>query len=45
VTSYAFRIINVFAEERLAGNPLAVFEVVRGLVEDTLQSFGLQFIV
>jgi len=43
VTSYAFRIINVFAEERLAGNPLAVFEDGSGLDDATMQALALQF--
>jgi PhzF family phenazine biosynthesis protein len=43
VTSYAFRIINVFAEERLAGNPLAVFDDGRGLDDATMQALALQF--
>jgi PhzF family phenazine biosynthesis protein len=43
VTSYAFRIINVFAEERLAGNPLAVFEDGHGLDDATMQALALQF--
>ncbi|HZI83668.1 MAG TPA: PhzF family phenazine biosynthesis protein, partial [Casimicrobiaceae bacterium] len=41
--SYAFRILNVFAEERLGGNPLAVFEDGRGLDEPTMQALALQF--
>ena len=43
MTSYAFRIINVFAEERLAGNPLAVFDDGRGLDDATMQALALQF--
>ena len=43
VTSYKFRIINVFAEERLAGNPLAVFEDGSGLDDATMQALALQF--
>jgi trans-2,3-dihydro-3-hydroxyanthranilate isomerase len=43
VTSYAFRIINVFAKERLAGNPLAVFDDGRGLDDATMQALALQF--
>ena len=43
MTSYAFRIVNVFAETRLAGNPLAVFEDGRGLDEATMQALALQF--
>ena len=30
-SEYPFRIVNVFAETPLAGNPLAVFEDARGL--------------
>ena len=41
--SYAFRIINVFAEERLAGNPLVVFDDGRGLDDATMQALALQF--
>jgi PhzF family phenazine biosynthesis protein len=40
---FAFRIVNVFAEERLAGNPLAVFEDARGLSEENMQALALQF--
>jgi trans-2,3-dihydro-3-hydroxyanthranilate isomerase len=39
----AFRIVNVFAEERLAGNPLAVFENGRGLSDVEMQALALQF--
>jgi trans-2,3-dihydro-3-hydroxyanthranilate isomerase len=42
-TSYAFRIVNVFAEERLDGNPLAVFDDARGLDDATMQALALQF--
>ncbi len=41
--AYAFRILNVFAEERLGGNPLAVFEDARGLDDATMQALALQF--
>jgi trans-2,3-dihydro-3-hydroxyanthranilate isomerase len=41
--AYAFRLVNVFAEERLAGNPLAVFEDGRGLDDATMQALALQF--
>ena len=41
--SYAFRIVNVFAEEPLAGNPLAVFEDARGMDDATMQALALQF--
>jgi len=40
---YAFRIVNVFAETSLGGNPLAVFEDARGLDEATMQALALQF--
>src|ERR1700731_1329561 len=40
---FAFPIVNVFAEERLAGNPLAVFENARGLSDEDMQTLALQF--
>ena len=40
---YAFRIVNVFAETRLAGNPLCVFEDGGGLDDATMQALALQF--
>jgi trans-2,3-dihydro-3-hydroxyanthranilate isomerase len=40
---YAFRIVNVFAESPLAGNPLCVFEDGRDLDDATLQALALQF--
>lgn len=43
LTSFAFRIVNVFAEARLAGNPLAVFDDARGLDDATMQALALQF--
>jgi trans-2,3-dihydro-3-hydroxyanthranilate isomerase len=43
MTGYAFRIVNVFAESRLAGNPLAVFEDARGLDDVAMQALALQF--
>jgi PhzF family phenazine biosynthesis protein len=43
MTEYAFRLVNVFAEAPLAGNPLAVFEDGRGLDDATLQALALQF--
>jgi trans-2,3-dihydro-3-hydroxyanthranilate isomerase len=43
VTTYAFRIVNVFAESRLEGNPLAVFENGVGLADETMQKLALQF--
>jgi len=41
--SYAFRIVNVFAESALAGNPLCVFENGEGLSDETMQALALQF--
>src|SRR5258708_34105596 len=43
MTDYAFRIVNVFAEAPLAGNPLAVFQDGRGLDDVTMQALALQF--
>ena len=43
MTDYAFRIVNVFAEAPLTGNPLAVFEDARGLDAATMQALALQF--
>lgn len=43
MTAYAFRLVNVFAESRLAGNPLCVFEDGRGLDDATMQALALQF--
>jgi len=43
MTPYAFRIVNVFAESRLAGNPLCVFEDASGLDDATMQALALQF--
>ncbi len=40
---YRYRIVNVFAEERLGGNPLAVIEDGRGLDDATMQAIALQF--
>ncbi len=41
--THAFRIVNVFAETRFGGNPLAVFEDARGIDEATMQALALQF--
>jgi len=41
--TYAFRIVNVFAEAPLAGNPLAVVEDARGIDDATMQALALQF--
>src|SRR6185436_3304699 len=43
MTTHAFRIVNVFAESALAGNPLAVVEDAAGLDEATMQALALQF--
>ena len=43
MNTYAYRIVNVFAEAPLAGNPLAVFEDGRGLDDATMQALALQF--
>ena len=43
MTTYAFRIVNVFAEAALAGNPLCVFENALGLDAPTMQALALQF--
>jgi trans-2,3-dihydro-3-hydroxyanthranilate isomerase len=43
MSDYAFRIVNVFAESPLAGNPLCVFEDARGLDGATMQALALQF--
>lgn len=43
MSNYAFRIVNVFAESPLAGNPLCVFEDARGLDAATMQALALQF--
>jgi trans-2,3-dihydro-3-hydroxyanthranilate isomerase len=43
MTAYAYRIVNVFAESPLAGNPLCVFEDGRGLDAATMQALALQF--
>jgi trans-2,3-dihydro-3-hydroxyanthranilate isomerase len=39
----SYRIVNVFAEAPLAGNPLCVFEDGRGLDDSTMQALALQF--
>ncbi|HLX29009.1 MAG TPA: PhzF family phenazine biosynthesis protein [Casimicrobiaceae bacterium] len=43
MSDYAFRIVNVFAEAPLAGNPLAVLGDARGLDAPTMQAIALQF--
>ena len=44
MTSYAFRILNVFTVEgdRLSGNPLCVFEDARGLSDHQMQALARQ---
>ena len=41
--THAFRLVNVFAESTLAGNPLAVVEDARRLDDATMQALALQF--
>ena len=43
MTVYPFRVVNVFAQSPLAGNPLCVFEDARGLDTATMQALALQF--
>lgn len=43
MTAYPFRLVNVFAQSPLAGNPLCVFEDARGLDAATMQALALQF--
>src|SRR5882672_845175 len=43
MNDYPFRIVNVFAETPLGGNPLAVFENARGLDDATMQALARQF--
>ena len=40
---YRFRVVNVFAESRLAGNPLAVIENADELSDAEMQQIALQF--
>ncbi|MCA9616807.1 MAG: PhzF family phenazine biosynthesis protein, partial [Myxococcales bacterium] len=39
---FAFRLVNVFAENVLEGNPLCVFEDARGLDDGVMQALALQ---
>jgi PhzF family phenazine biosynthesis protein len=41
--THSYRIVNVFAESPLAGNPLAVFEDGSAFDDATMQSLALQF--
>ena len=43
MNSFSYRLVNVFAETVLAGNPLCVFEDARGLDDTTMQALALQF--
>lgn len=43
MATYAFRIVNVFAESTFGGNPLCVFEDARGMDDATMQALTLQF--
>ncbi|WP_211461858.1 PhzF family phenazine biosynthesis protein [Collimonas silvisoli] len=43
MTTYAFRILNVFAESTFGGNQLCVFEDARGMDDATMQALALQF--
>ncbi len=43
MATYAYRLVNVFAEAPLAGNPLCVFEDARGMDDATMQALALQF--
>ena len=41
--TYRFRLLNVFAQTTLGGNPLAVFEDGQGLSDAEMQALALQF--
>ena len=41
--AYRFRLLNVFAETTLGGNPLCVFEDGNGLSDADMQALALQF--
>lgn len=43
MATYAYRIVNVFAESTFGGNPLCVFEDARGMDDATMQALALQF--
>jgi PhzF family phenazine biosynthesis protein len=43
MSDHAYRLVNVFAESPLAGNPLCVFEDARGIDDATMQALALQF--
>ncbi|WP_050467584.1 PhzF family phenazine biosynthesis protein [Herbaspirillum chlorophenolicum] len=42
-STYAYRLLNVFAESTFGGNPLCVFEDARGIDDATMQALALQF--
>ena len=41
--TYPYRLVNVFAESILSGNPLCVFESAAGLTDTEMQALALQF--
>ncbi|KAF1043808.1 MAG: Trans-2,3-dihydro-3-hydroxyanthranilate isomerase [Herbaspirillum frisingense] len=41
--TYAYRLLNVFAESTFGGNPLCVFEDARGIDDATMLALALQF--
>ncbi|MCW3480558.1 PhzF family phenazine biosynthesis protein [Neisseriaceae bacterium JH1-16] len=43
MTTYRYRLLNVFAEQPFGGNPLAVFPDARGLDDATMQLIARQF--
>lgn len=43
MTSYAFRLLNVFASTTFSGNQLCVFEVARGMDDATMLNLAAQF--
>jgi len=43
MTTYAFRLLNVFAESTFGGNPLCVFDDARGMDDATMQALAVQF--
>ncbi len=43
MTTYKYRLLNVFAESTLAGNALCVFEDARGMSDELMQALALQF--
>jgi PhzF family phenazine biosynthesis protein len=43
MATFRYRLVNVFAETPLAGNPLCVFEDGGGLDDSTMQALALQF--